>query len=243
MSLDVDREFEALNHGSGWPRGKPKACMIHATRSGQARRTSLAGHRLETRSTINWFKSSASRASTNLIVSPLEIVRMVSDDDYAWHAKEHSDWTYSVEVTQALPSDPYLDGHYELLGRAGRHYVSLGVPPVYLPHFSNGMEGFTGHEDSEQGVRDGKSDPGPEFDWPRFIASIQEPASKEDDMKPFLAWDRDRQRIYLVGPWGASWIVTAKDVKKFGEMYGKLEVGFGKETLDALDQKVTIPAL
>jgi hypothetical protein len=99
---------------------------------------------------------------------------MVSDEDYAWHAVEHSDWAWSVELTQSLPTDPYLDGHYELLARAGRHYVSLGVPPVYLPHYSNGMEGFTGHEDSEQGVRNGKSDPGDNFDWDRFIAMIQE---------------------------------------------------------------------
>ncbi len=62
-------------------------------------------------------------------------------------------------------------------------------------------------------------------------------ALEDDDMKPFLAWDRDRQRIYLIGPWGASWITTAKDVKKFEELYGKLDVRFGKATMDALDQK------
>ena len=82
--------------------------------------------------------------------------------------------------------------------------------------------------------------------WSIIIAEaekiINEPPQEEEDMKPYLAWDRDRQRIYLVGPWGASWIVTAKDVKKFEEMYGKLNVGLSKETLDALDQKVTIPA-
>ena len=66
---------------------------------------------------------------------------------------------------------------------------------------------------------------------------------EEEDMRPFLAWDRDRQRAYLIGPWGASWITTAKDVKKLEEMYGTLEVGFSKATLDALDQKQTIPAL
>lgn len=179
--LKVDRTFEAFNHGTGWPNGKPKACFIHATRSGQPNRKSLAGHAKEMTSTINWFLSPASRASTNLIISPVEIVRMVSDEDYGWHAVEHSDWAYSIEMTQALTTDPFLDGHYELLARTGRHYVSLGVPPVYLPHYSNGMEGFTGHEDSEQGVRSGKSDPGSLFDWDRFISMIQKP-HQEDDM-------------------------------------------------------------
>ena len=181
MTLEVDRTFETQNQGNGWPNGTPRAVMIHATRSGQPNRRSLAGHKRETTSTINWFLSPASGASSNLIISPVEIVRMVSDEDYAWHAVEHSAWMWSIETTQALPDDPYLDGHYELLARAGRYYVSRGVPPVYLPHFSNGMEGFTGHEDSEQGVRVGKSDPGQEFDWDRFIAMIQQPEVQEDE--------------------------------------------------------------
>ena len=239
--LDVDREFEALNHGTGWPNGQPRACMIHATRSGQANRTSIAGHRLETRSTINWFLSPASRASSNLIVSAVEIVRMVSDEDYAWHAKEHSDWMYSIETTQALPADPYLDGHYELLARAGRHYVSLGVPPVYLPHFSNGMAGFTGHEDSEQGVRDGKSDPGPEFDWPRFIAAIQEPEQGGDmtSYKLFQTWGPPQ--LWLIAyvatvPIYRRWIVTQSGADKLIAEVGQ------PETI-GLDQLATIPSL
>ena len=89
--------------------------------------------------------------------------------------------------------------------------------------------------------------PSDRIPWGVIIAEaekiINEPPQEEEDMKPFLVWDRDRKRIYLVGPWGASWITTAKDVKKFEELYGKLEVGFGKETLDMLDPKVMPPAL
>ena len=215
MVLEVDRTFEALNHGSGWPHGRPRAVMIHATRGGQLLRTSIAGHRLETTSTINWFKSEESQASSNLIVSPVEIVRMVSDEDYAWHAKEHSDWAYSIEMTQSLPTDPFLDGHYELLARASRHYVSLGVPPVYLPHYSNGMEGFTGHEDSEQGVRDGKSDPGSMFDWDRFIAMIQEPV-EEDDMKPQLIREASSPYVFILDGVWYSYLRRLEDASELG---------------------------
>ena len=228
MTLEVDRTFEALNHGTGWPHGRPKAVMIHATRGGQPNRTSIAGHRLETRSTINWFKSPDSQASSNLIVSPVEIVRMVSDEDYAWHAKEHSDWMWSIEMTQSLPADPYLDGHYELLASAGRHYVSLGVPPVYLPHYSNGMEGFTGHEDSEQGVRDGKSDPGSMFDWDRFIAMIQEPV-EEDDMTTYkLLHSWGPARLWLIQyvadvPIYRRWIVTQAGAQMLIDKIGAAE--------------------
>lgn len=195
MTDVADRTFEALNHGTGWPHGPPRAVIIHATRGGQPRRRSIAGHRLETTSTINWFKSEASQASTNLIVSPVEIVRMVPDEDYAWHAVEHSDWALSVELTQSLPADPFLDGHYELLAKACREYVKAGVPPVYLPHYSNGMEGFTGHEDSEQGVRDGKSDPGPEFDWPRFIGMLQ--IQEDEDMALAFIKAENDPKVYL----------------------------------------------
>ncbi len=241
MTLDVDREFEALNHGTGWPHGRPRACMIHATRSGQPNRTSVAGHRLETTSTINWFLSPESRASSNLIISSVEIVRMVSDEDYAWHAKEHSDWMYSIETTQALPTAPYLDGHYELLARAGRHYVSLGVPPVYLPHYSNGMSGFTGHEDSEQGVRDGKSDPGTEFDWDRFIAMIKEP-EQENDMttyKLFQTWNP--AKLWLICytadvPIYRRWITTQAGAQQLIAAHGE------PETISE-DQLASIPAL
>ena len=89
--------------------------------------------------------------------------------------------------------------------------------------------------------------PSDRIPWSIIIARaekiINEPPQEDDDMKPFLAWDRDRKRIYLVGPWGATWITTAKDVKKFEELYGKLDVRFGKATMDALDQKRTVPAL
>lgn len=74
------------------------------------------------------------------------------------------------------------------------------------------------------------------------IERWQAPPEQEDDMKPYLAWDRDNQRVYLVGPWGASWITNAKDVKAFADKYGKLEVGYTASTLDSLNQKATLPA-
>ena len=236
----ADRTFEAFNHGDGWPNGRPKACFIHATRSGQPNRKSLAGHGKEMTSTINWFKSPASRASTNLIVSPTEIVRMVSDNDYGWHAVEHSDWSYSIEATQALPTDPFLDGHYSLLAKVCREYVKMGVPPVYLPHYSNGMEGFTGHEDSEQGVRDGKSDPGSMFDWDRFIAMIQEPVEGDDmtTYKLFHTWGP--ARLWLIQhvadvPIYRRWIVTQAGAQMLIDKIGAAE-NIGLEQLASIPE-------
>ena len=42
----------------------------------------------------------------------------------------------------------------------------------------------------------------------------------DDDMKPYLAWDINKQRVYYVGGWGAAWIVDAADVAKLKELHG-----------------------
>lgn len=57
---------------------------------------------------------------------------------------------------------------------------------------------------------------------------------EEKDMKPYLAWDIDRKRVYLVGPWGATWITNSEDVTKFETRYGALDVTLHASTLDAL---------
>jgi hypothetical protein len=57
---------------------------------------------------------------------------------------------------------------------------------------------------------------------------------EDDDMKPFLCWDVDRQRAYLVGPFGATWITNADDVKTLEGLYGKMAVAMHATSLDAL---------
>lgn len=79
--------------------------------------------------------------------------------------------------------------------------------------------------------------PSDRIPWTTIISGAERIIEQEADMTPYLAWDRDKQRIYLVGPWGATWITTAKDVKKLEELYGKLDVGFSHATLTALDPK------
>jgi len=163
--------------GAGPGRLAALAIFIHSTRSGQS---GAWTDELEKSATINWFGSPNSRASTNWLVgADGEKIRFVDDDDGAWHAKEHSFQAISIELTQPLRTTPYTDRHYESLAEVCRSYPN--VPIVRLTHFENGDAGYVGHEDSAQGKRDGKSDPGDPFDWNRFLALMRR-EQEEDDM-------------------------------------------------------------
>ncbi len=173
MEYPYDREELSIHYGPGWPEF-PTAIFIHSTRSGVSGRGTILGHDREAQSTYNWFKSPASRASSNAIVSVSETILSVPDDRYAWHAKEHSFSTLSVEVTQALPEYEYWDEQYEQVADLCRYWCNkFGIPMVYRPAFSNGMRGLSGHEDTDQGRRDGKSDPGLNWNWEKFMKILR----------------------------------------------------------------------
>ncbi len=209
----VDREELSIWYGPGWPE-EPVGVMIHSTRSGLTGRLTLNGHDLEAQSTYNWFKSEDSRASSNIIISPRETIRAVPDDRYAWHAKEHSYSMYSIEVTQALPHQMYWDEQYQKAANVTRKWCNMsGIPKVYIPVYEPGMKGITGHEDSTQGRRDGKSDPGSEWDWPYFMWLVK----KDYLVAPAPAPTTDKAIVWHNGftyaeRWGHHWYLGSQEV-------------------------------
>jgi hypothetical protein len=214
MTLPVSRTILSANHSSGWDyrrdgtsqtslrlsqRERPNKLFIHSTRSTIAGRS----HDLEMQSTINWFLSANSKASSHLVISPTEIVRMVEDEHPAWHAKEHSWQAWAIEVTQPTLDTPYEEGHHRLLARAVRHYMGLGVPLVHLPSLKWGdvEGGIIGHDASAQGIRDGKSDPGPRFGWGKLFAYVNEllvPGNEEESVK-YIRIKGQREVYAVVG--------------------------------------------
>lgn len=221
----VDRTELAIWKGSGWPHGPPQVIKIHSTRGGQPNRRSLDGHDLEMSSTTNWFQNLNSRASANLIVSPREIVRCVSDDSFPWDAKEHSAWGPAIELTQSLSTDPYYDAQYRQAAYICREYNQMfGIPMVYIPDFSNGMKGITGHDNTVQGRRDGKTDPGDEFDWDKFMRLCRgEDMAKEKEFKLFHTWSPAKLWIIEYSaevPLWRRWIVTAPGATKLIQKHG-----------------------
>lgn len=165
-----------INGNNGGPFAvRPKVVIMHATRSTIASKTDAE----ELKSTLNHFVG-PSGASSHFALSEIERARVVADDLMAGHASYLNDRAWGVELTQPAADRPFTDGHYANAALVGRHYVSLGVAPVWLPYWDGNTDesGFVGHEDTIQGRAVGKSDPGQEFDTVRFIASLQ-----EDDMK------------------------------------------------------------
>ena len=167
----ASRTFTSPNYyKEGWTKGPPRAVVIHSTRSTVASKTDAQ----ELQSTINWFMSVNSQASSHWVVSELERVRMVEDKYPAWHAVEHSWEAYGIEITQPTIDRPYKEGHYQNLVAVCVPYVQAGIPVIHLPilEYGDSRRGFVGHDETQQGRRDGKSDPGPQFDWAKFIGML-----------------------------------------------------------------------
>ena len=74
-----------------------------------------------------------------------------------------------------------------------------------------------------------RTDPGAAFPWAVLMAHLQ-----EEDMKPFLVWNIDKQAVFWVGPFGAIWITDAQDVPALEKLYGKMEVALHDSTLRQL---------
>ena len=172
----ADRTVLSPNYSSWSSSGRPKAVMIHSTRSGQRAFTDNK----EMSATLNWFSLDHANVSSHWVISATEKVRVVHDNDKAWHAGTHNSSAFGIELTQPTSDRAYQDGHYKNLVEVCQTYVAMGVPIVFKDNFANGQQGFTGHEDSQQGKSVGKSDPGDIFDWNRFFNMLR--GTEEDEV-------------------------------------------------------------
>ncbi|KKK50578.1 hypothetical protein LCGC14_3123620, partial [marine sediment metagenome] len=147
---------------------QPRIVVMHATRSGQAGFSDAQ----ELAATLSWF-TNPDGASAHWVLSEKERVRVVTDDLIAWHSAYLNSRSWSMELTQPTIDRPFQNGHYDNAALVGKHYVKLGVAPVWLDYWDgNNASGFVAHQDTKQGRESGRTDPGPQFDRVRFIASL-----------------------------------------------------------------------
>ena len=150
----------------GPPRATTLGVVIHSTRSGTNNTLEQ-----EYRGTVAYFMR-PDGDSAHAVVGPAEVTRMVHDDDASYHAQENNRTHLGIEVAQPLPTTAYTDRQYELAAAVTRAYCDkYGIPKVRV--MSQAVRGIIGHEDSEQGKRNGKSDPGARWDWDRFIRLVR----------------------------------------------------------------------
>jgi len=92
-----------------------------------------------------------------LIARDGRVGRFVDDGDTAWHAGEHNPYTLGVELEQPTIDTPFTEAQYVALA---------GEVCEWREKF--GPLSCVGHEGTPQGIRKGKTDPGPLFDWNHF---------------------------------------------------------------------------
>jgi len=146
-------------------RTETRNIFIHATR-GPGDRTLQA----EYEAAVNYMLRPGT-VSAHYVVGPAEVTRLVNTDDSARPAEENNRRSLSIEVAQPASQPPFTDFQVRAAAEiAARWCFWYGIPVRWV--FSQSDPGIIGHEDSEQGQRSGKSDPGPQWPWPRFMQVV-----------------------------------------------------------------------
>jgi N-acetylmuramoyl-L-alanine amidase len=140
--------------------------VIHATRSGTSNNPN------EFEGTLNWFGRADSQVSSHWVIGrDGRKARVVPDGQQAWHAGEHN-VGWGIELEQGVNDDGFTSLQIAALLQVCAGYVmDFGVPPVHT--LDAAQAGFIGHEETRQGRRVGKSDPGTKFGWESFIEGLR----------------------------------------------------------------------
>ena len=167
----------------GW-----RAVMIHSTRSG------IPGND-DWMSTLYWFSNPASGVSSHWLVGrDGRRARIVMDNRPAQHAGEHNPYTIGIELEQPTIDTPFTAEQLESAAELVRAYCAdYMIPAEHILGLRNGQHGIIGHDESEQGREVGKSDPGPLFPWPSFMAMVrgEEEAMTAEERAELEALRRD----------------------------------------------------
>lgn len=255
----------------------PRLIEVHATRSGVPW-DGWPQRSLEFQATINWNKSATNRqvsaygqvygAASQVVISE-QGQKATMWDKALWYPTYGAgfgeygpplgwavDWLgISYELCQPLADMPFTDACLE---RAAVEIAAdckvFGIEPVRIPYLSQTeaiavVSGLVGHEDTANGHKVGKTDPGPMFPWDAFIARVRD--KMEDDVLTaqdkawVLQFSGGRKLVKGSGP--MIYIVTHVGKKPFpgGEAEFVTVYGAAWETVITVDDAVldAIPTL
>jgi N-acetyl-anhydromuramyl-L-alanine amidase AmpD len=145
-----------FDEGRNWTRG----IIIHSTRSSIATNPELEYGR-----TIRYFMMPTAQAAAHRVIGTAEgqHCQMVQDHNTAWHAREDNRDHLGIELAQGVDGQPFSEWQYRTGAAVCADWIRrYGDMPI------------VGHEETEQGKRDGKSDPGHMWHWGYFRACMQE---------------------------------------------------------------------
>lgn len=149
----------------------PTLFVVHSTRSGRRDFTDDQ----EREATLRWFQNNLHFVSAHFVADAAGgLTEVVPLNRVAQHAGQHNPYSVGVELTQPTIDREYTEGHYQAAAlafrRANEWLVVQGAAPI-RPVLAGGTQiGCAGHDQTEQGKRAGKTDPGPLWDWGRFLA-------------------------------------------------------------------------
>jgi len=89
--------------------------------------------------------------------------QLVPDIYQAWHAEELNEYYLSIELAQPTIDDEFTNWQYEETARTILQWKDK---------YQFSLSYIFGHEETVQGQRNGKSDPGPMFDWEKLRALL-----------------------------------------------------------------------
>ena len=149
-------ESPSSNHGGS--RSWTDGVIVHSTRGDGGDR--------EFEATLNWFNNPDSQASAHVVIArDGRKARCVDSSLIAWHAGEHNAYYLGVELEQATREEEYTDHQYYILST-----WILSQAQVF--GFPISRTNIVGHEETAQGKRMVKSDPGYKFDWDKLMGLL-----------------------------------------------------------------------
>ena len=174
----TELQFETdvrLTANKGGRRSRTVGVVVHATRGG------TANAEADYRATINFFLAPGTPASAHFVVGPSRVCRMVDDDDQAWHGAVNNATHLGIEIAQPASQPPFSDFQYKAAAAIVRAWCQkYGIPMEHVG--SQSQPGILGHDESEQGKGVGKTDPGRQFDWARFMTLVR----RDEAPSPFV---------------------------------------------------------
>jgi N-acetyl-anhydromuramyl-L-alanine amidase AmpD len=127
-------------------------------------------------STYSWFQSSSAQASAHYVVGKQgQVAQMVADHDIAWHA---GNWTYNassigIEHEGYTHAGGFTDTQYRASAAlAGYLARSFAITPDRA-HVIGHNEVPDPYHRGQYGGADHHTDPGPYWNWPRYMAYLR----------------------------------------------------------------------
>ena len=149
---------------------KPDLIVIHSTRSGRTGADWTDAHELQ--ATLAEFESEKTGKSAHLSITRTgDWWYLVHWLEAAGHAGYLNARSIGIELTQAVASQPFTGIQVSRCAEAVRWLCdTYHIPKQRV--MDEDQPGIIGHEDTAQGRKGGKTDPGLMFPWNEFLAQV-----------------------------------------------------------------------